>query len=96
MILHTLNATPSSAPFAQCLALATAQDCILLMGSGVYGALDASEGWRQLSASPAKICALRPDVQAAGVEARLAAVELVDYDGFVALSERFPRQLAWY
>jgi len=39
---------------------------------------------------------LGDDAAAAGVLARMDAVTVIDFDGFVALSEQFPRQLAWY
>ncbi len=96
MLLHTLNALPSSAAFAQCLRLATAEDCILLLGDGVYAALEHSAGWRALTNSPARLCILEQDMLAAGIGAPDARLECVGYDGFVALSEVFPRQVAWY
>ena len=36
------------------------------------------------------------DASAAGVLPLLEEIEVVDMDGFVALTERYPRQLAWY
>lgn len=96
MILHTLNAAPSSPAFDDCLSIASAADCILLLGDGVYGALPGSEGRGRLEGLGARICVLEADAVAAGILARLGAVERVDYDGFVALTETFPRQMAWY
>ncbi len=96
MILHTLNAAPSSPAFAQCLELAAAQDCILLLGDGVYAALPGSEASERLGSQPARICVLEADAAAAGLLPRLGAVEVLDYEGFVTLSEQYPRQMAWY
>jgi tRNA 2-thiouridine synthesizing protein B len=96
MILHTLNCNDSSESFRDCLRMAQGGDAILLLGDGVYGALANSESARALRDCPAKVMALDTDVLAAGLENRLGQTLLVDMDGFVALSEYYPRQLAWY
>lgn len=96
MILHTLNASPSSRAFADCLRVITAGDALLLLGEGVYAALAHSRACERLLACGAQLYVLRADASAAGVLARLGAVKAVDMAGFVALSERFSRQLAWY
>lgn len=96
MILHTLNCNDSSESFRDCLRTAQAGDAILLLGDGVYGALANSESAQALRDCPAKVMALDTDVLAAGLETRLGSTPLVDMDAFVALSEYYPRQLAWY
>ena len=96
MTLHTLNASPASAAFADCLRLLAPGDALLLLGDGVDAALDGTAARRALDASPAQLFILQPDAAAAGVLGRIGTVELVDIDGFVTLSERFARQLAWY
>ena len=97
MILHTLNAGPDSAAFNDCLRISGATDTILLMGSGVYCGLENSRACLALLQSGAQMCVLETDAKAAGILGGLSAkIQLVDFDGFVALSERCPRQLAWY
>ena len=96
MILHTLAASPSCAAFDNCLRLAAPGDAILLLGDGVYAALADTGPLAQLASCGAEVFMLRADAAAAGVPAQAASVTTVDMDGFVALSERFPRQLAWY
>lgn len=96
MVLHTLNASPSCAAFADCLRLVTAADSVLLLGDAVYGAITGSEARQALDNSGAAIFVLREDAILAGVATRLHGTTLVDMDGFVELSERLPRQLAWY
>ncbi len=96
MILHTLNASPGSTAFRDCLATAGAADTILLLGDGVYAALPGSEAEQALLACPARLRVLEIDARAAGLLQRLADSILIDMDGFVALSETHPRQLAWY
>ncbi len=73
-----------------------AEDAILLLGDGVYAALPGSAYLAQLADSGAFIHALRPDALAAGLSDPGAGVELIDMAGFVALTERYPRQVAWF
>lgn len=96
MVLHTLNASPSSAAFADCLRLIVPGDTLLLLGDAVYGAVTGSADGQALHSSGAEICVLREDAMAAGVANRLEGATLVDMDGFVELTERISRQLAWY
>jgi tRNA 2-thiouridine synthesizing protein B len=86
MTLHTLNASPASAAFADCLRLVAPGDALLLLGDGVYAALAGTGPCRALDASGAELYVL----------AHICSAAVVDIDGFVALSERFARQLAWY
>lgn len=94
--LHTLNASPACAAFSDCLRLLAPGDALLLLGDGVYAAMAGTAPRLKLDASGALLYALRDDAAAAGVITYMADVALVDIDGFVELSERFTRQLAWY
>ena len=96
MMLHTLNATAGSDAFKDCLRSAAPGDAIVLLGDGVYNALAGTAARDALDKNPARVLALDTDVQAAGVDQRLGDLELLDMDGLVALSEYYPRQLAWY
>jgi tRNA 2-thiouridine synthesizing protein B len=97
MILHTLNASPTSSAFADCLRVIAAGDAIVLMGDGVYVALIGTRAWDELQAKGAKIYLLGADARAAGVTGGLAeGAKLIEMEGFVALTERYPRQQAWY
>ena len=96
MTLHTVNASPASAAFADCQRLLAPGDALLLLGDGVYAALEGTAARSALDASPAHVYLLQPDAAAAGVLGRIDGAELVDIDGFVALSEHYARQLAWY
>ncbi len=95
MVLHTLNASPASAAFADCLRLASKDDAILLLGDGVYAALEGTSAVTQLQTNGAAIYVLAEDAMAAGI-APNDAFSTVDMDGFVTLTEDFPKQLAWY
>lgn len=96
MILHTLNASPASDAFAECLRLLAPGDAVLLLGDGVYCSLVGTSARAQLDAAGAELHALHDDVAAAGILGQVAGASTVDIDGFVALTERFSRQLAWY
>jgi tRNA 2-thiouridine synthesizing protein B len=96
MVLHTLNASPSSAAFADCLRLIASDDTLLLLGDAVYGAIIGSAARQALDASGVELCVLHEDATAAGVAKQLGGATLVDINGFVELTERLSRQLAWY
>ena len=96
MVLHTLNASPSNAAFSQCLGVAKAEDAIILMGDGVYGVISQCNAGQALRRCTAEIYALDKDMRAAGIKHKPAELTLIDMDGFVQLSERYARQLAWY
>jgi len=96
MTLHTLSASPTTAAFADCLRLIAPGDALLLLGDGVYAALPGTGPRRALGACGAALYVLHDDAAAAGVLARIDGETVVDMDGFVELSERYSRQLAWY
>ena len=96
MVLHTLSAAPGTPGFHTCLRVATAEDSILLLGDGVYAAIAGSPGSLQLQAASATLFALVQDVAAAGIGQSMAdSVKVIDFDGFVALTEACERQLNW-
>jgi len=96
MLLHTVNALPSSAAFQECLRTLQPGDALLLLGDGTYAASAASDAMSRLRQSGAELYALDVDIQLNGVRIATDAIQLTDMDGFVALTERFPRHLCWY
>lgn len=96
MILHTLSALPSSAAFDDCVRVVHSDDAIVLMGDGVYAALDETHPCTKLQATGAELYLLATDATAAGVTKIVSAASSISMDDFVALTERFPRQQAWY
>ncbi len=96
MILHTLNASPGNSAFSDCLRVLAPGDALLLMGDGVYAAIADTDASAALQASGAGIYVLGPDAAAAGVNKLIEGATRVDINGFVELTERFPRQQAWY
>ena len=96
MVLHTLNAPPNSAAFHDCLAAIAPGDALLLLGDGVYCALGATPACDAILRCGAQLYALDKDARAAGIIAAPDTVTITDMTGFVALTARYPRQLAWY
>lgn len=97
MVLHTLNTSPATAAFGDCLRLLSGDDALLLLGDGCYAGLAGSDAGQQLTAAGSKLYVLHADATARGIaELLLPGIELVDYAGFVELTEAHSRQLAWY
>lgn len=96
MILHTLSALPHSAAFADCLNSAGSTDAIFLLGNGVYCALPDTPAMEQLCGTGAELFIFAEHAQQAGVQAVAETFKLLDMDGFVELTERFSRQVAWH
>jgi tRNA 2-thiouridine synthesizing protein B len=96
VVLHTLNASPSSAAFNDCLRVAQAGDGIVLMGDGVYSAIEGTPACLALQGSGAELFLLSADARLAGIARPAAVICSIDMDGLVSLTERFSRQLAWY
>ena len=96
MILHTLNASPSSAAFHDCLKVIHTGDAVVLMGDGVYAALKETDACMELQAKDVELYILDADALLAGVTEPASGMHSIDMDGLVALTERFPRQQAWY
>jgi tRNA 2-thiouridine synthesizing protein B len=96
VILHTLNASPTSAACRDCLALLQADDALVLMGDGVYAVLEGSAGCEELAALGIEVFVLAADARLRGVAISAPAVKAIDMEGLVELTEQYPRQQAWY
>ena len=96
MILHTLNAGVTSSAFSDCLAALGRDDALLLIGDGVYGAIAGTPACLALQDTGASLYVLHSAAVARGVSTLGETATVVDSEGFVELSERFERQMAWY
>ncbi|MDR5865832.1 sulfurtransferase complex subunit TusB [Halomonas koreensis] len=96
MKLHILNRSPGvSRVHEQALAAMGPDDRLLLIEDGVQGALPGLAG--AFAAIPGRLFALHEDLASRGLLARCdAAVQTVDADGFVALTEESEQTLSWY
>lgn len=96
MILHVLNASPASAAFRECINVLQAGDTLLLIGDGVYAALEGSPAYEELLTTCAQIHLLVGDALAVGLPVPSGPIMAIDIEGFVTLTELFSRQICWY
>jgi tRNA 2-thiouridine synthesizing protein B len=98
-MLHTVNKSPfEHCALATCLRLARPGSTVLLIEDGVYAAArDTAVAQRMQEAlQRVRICALKPDVEARGLQNRVMdGVRLVDYAGFVDLVAEHNAVQSW-
>ena len=96
--LHTVNKSPfSSNAFDTCVGLAKSGSTVLLLEDGVYAATANNSAADKIkNAEGVSFCVLGPDVQARGIEGKLAdGIKVVDYEGFVDLVAEHDAVQAW-
>lgn len=99
MILHTVSKSPQNPALGSCLRVASEDSAILLIEDGVFAVIDTPDnnGLIQRALERHKVYALTPDLKARGLMDKVATgVELVDYAGFVGLTERYQTVQSWY
>ncbi|MHA3024963.1 sulfurtransferase complex subunit TusB [Chromohalobacter israelensis] len=96
MLLHLLNRAPSSSHVPRDVLRAMgAEDRLMLIEDGVYGALNTQV--QHLPGLEGRLFALREDLESRGLAGRCdASVTIVDMDGFVALTEEAQRTVSWF
>jgi tRNA 2-thiouridine synthesizing protein B len=98
-MLHTVNKSPfEHRALEACLKFARRGSAVLLIEDGVYAAARDTAVSRQLEEALKKlsIYALRPDVEARGMQNRVMdGVRLVDYGGFVDLVAEHNAVQSW-
>lgn len=97
-ILHTVNKSPfESSTFDTCLGLAKDGATVLLIEDGVYAATTGHSAAEKISnAGGISFAVLGPDLQARGLEGKLAdGIKVVDYEGFVNLVAEHDSVQSW-
>ena len=95
-MFYTLLQSPWQCDLDSLLLLLQEGDDLLLMQDGVTAALADSQMLLKLSTSPATIWVLDEDVVARGlVEQISSSIARLDYNGFVALTEKHQQHVAW-
>ncbi|BFM11607.1 hypothetical protein R50072_17600 [Simiduia litorea] len=93
--LHIVSKSLANADVQIALVTAQKKDAIVLIGDAVYALFDKST-----IETKAKIFALSPDLNARGLDISTdtiqTIVELVDYAGFVKLTESHHPIVSWY
>ena len=99
-LLHIVNKSPFERnSLDTCLRLSKADSAILLIEDAVYAATTRSvvaDKLRQALGNH-RVCALQSDLDARGItrDNTLQGIELVDYDGFVALTTEYDQVQSW-
>lgn len=95
-MLFTLAHSPQACDFSALIGLIGQQDALLLMQDGVLAALKDGAASQSLEAATHPVYALCEDLAARGLIGHvLHNITLIDYTGFVALTEKHPQQIAW-
>jgi len=99
-MLHTVNKSPySSDSLKVCQGYMQSGDAVLLIEDGVYGAMagGSSESMVKEMLAGAKVYALGPDLKARGIasEKLVDGIEVVGFDGFVALAAEHDKVQNW-
>lgn len=95
MILHTIDASPRSSAFDDCIRVAQSGDAIVLLGDAVYASQPNSSTALQSTDSKVTVYALESDAIARGITID-GSVSAINIEGLVVLTEEYARQLAWY
>ena len=98
-MLHTVNKSPfENRTLETCLRFALQGSAVLLIEDGVYAVAQGSavSGQVQEAMKNVSIYALKPDVEARGIQNRVMdGVRLVDYGGFVDLVAEHNAVQSW-
>ena len=98
-MLHTVNKSPfENKTFETCLKFARRGSAVLLIEDGVYAVAKdtAVSGQVQEALKNISIYALKPDIEARGMQNRVMdGVRLVDYGGFVDLVTEHNAVQSW-
>ncbi|ERS89997.1 sulfurtransferase complex subunit TusB [Halomonas sp. PBN3] len=95
MLLHILNRAPDTPACRQALSAMGPADRLLLIEDGVFGALAAQRA--VFAGVEGRLYALQEDLEARGLLGRHAdGIQVVDVEGFVALTETCERAVSWY
>lgn len=99
MTLHIVNRSPTqSDALDSCIRRAQPGNAILLIEDAIYALLILEQLFsKHQKLSQLEIYALAEDVTARGASQWCTEqIRLVDYQGFVALTEHYPSSLSWY
>jgi len=98
-MLHTVNKSPfDNGTLRTCLKYARQGSAVLLIEDGVYAATKDTAVAKEVQEAmgSVSIYALRPDVEARGMQNRVMdGVRLVDYEGFVDLVAEHSAVQSW-
>lgn len=95
-MLFTLARSPQHCDFPLLIKLVAPEDALLLMQDGVLAALEGSQACELLFQHIQSVYVLSEDLAARGLVGQISHnITLIDYTGFVALTEKHAQQTAW-
>jgi len=95
-MLFTLAHSPQHCDFSLLINMVAQDDALLLMQDGVLAALDSSEACDRMIQQVQSVYVLSEDLAARGLVGQIShKITLIDYTGFVALTEKHTQQTAW-
>lgn len=95
-MLFTLSNSPQRSDLKALVSLIGEGDALLLMQDGVVAALASSQAFEQLAVMAQPVYALREDLVARGLIGQIShKIILIDYTGFVALTDKHTPHIAW-
>ncbi|MGD8107497.1 sulfurtransferase complex subunit TusB [Pantoea sp. FN0302] len=95
-MLHTLMSSPWQCDYNLLLRMLRADDDLLLMQDGVLAGLQNNCLLPQLLQAPARLWALKEDVEARGLAAQISSkITVIDYNDFVMLTVKQQQQMPW-
>ncbi|MTI12341.1 sulfurtransferase complex subunit TusB [Sansalvadorimonas verongulae] len=97
--LHTINKSPEHPALTQATVALNTGDTLLFIEDGVNALIAGSLNAKAVKdiADTYPVYCLKADVQARGLMNRLPNwVTVVDFDGFVALTEQHTKTLSWF
>lgn len=95
-MLHTLSHSPWQCDITSLARNLCAGDDLLLMQDGVVAGIEGNDFLDVLSQKAVSLYALREDVLARGIAARISTrITSIDYNDFVRLVIKHPSQMAW-
>ena len=98
-LLHTVNKSPfDNGTLQTCLKFARQGSAVLLIEDGIYAAAKDTAVSKQVQEAlkSVQIYALKPDVEARGMQNRVMdGIRLVDYEGFVDLVAEHSAVQSW-
>jgi tRNA 2-thiouridine synthesizing protein B len=93
--LHTISQSPKQELLQTCATVLQAGDAVLFLEDGVYHCMHYAD-WPPLDRA-VHVYGLHADMQARGVLSRSPkTIEVVDYNGFVALCAEYDKVVSWF
>lgn len=95
-MLYILRSSPYACDLAALVRIARPGDDLLLLSDGVIAGLRGSLTARALITLHLALHALENDIAARGLSLHFSSnIAIISYDGFVKLTEKQPKQMAW-